>query len=172
MDKEHPLAYSGSGKVYYHRHMASIMLGRWITSAEVVHHIDGDKTNNNLHNLAIMSAEDHASLHKPSEKVSLTCKVCGESFKLPKYKVKPGSTCSLKCKSINSRSPTCNITKEALEELIWRYPYTVVAGMIGLSDNGVRRRAASLGCLMPPPRFHLKSKTQRVEIASKFNISL
>lgn len=39
----HPLA-NKSGKVYEHRYVMSNHLGRWITTDEVVHHKDDDRT--------------------------------------------------------------------------------------------------------------------------------
>ena len=38
-------------------------IGRELKKGEVVHHIDGDKTNNNINNLALMDITAHARLH-------------------------------------------------------------------------------------------------------------
>ena len=46
-DPKHPLA-NASGIVYYHRHVMSVHLGRWITSEEIVHHKDENRTNNSI----------------------------------------------------------------------------------------------------------------------------
>ena len=46
-----------------HRHLMEEHIGRKLTSKEVVHHIDGDKANNILSNLKLMSVGAHVSLH-------------------------------------------------------------------------------------------------------------
>lgn len=45
-------------------------IGRKILMDEVVHHIDGDKTNNNENNLALMTRSGHARLHRHEDKIS------------------------------------------------------------------------------------------------------
>lgn len=47
----------------YHRWLMEQKLGRKLDSNEFVHHIDGDKSNNNVSNLCIMSRSEHARLH-------------------------------------------------------------------------------------------------------------
>ncbi len=39
-------------------------LGRRLLPKEVVHHVDGDKTNNNIDNLALMTQSGHGRLHR------------------------------------------------------------------------------------------------------------
>lgn len=58
----HP-ATNARGYVYEHRIVAEKKLGRYLRSDEVVHHIDGNKTNNSPDNLIVLSNEDHATLH-------------------------------------------------------------------------------------------------------------
>lgn len=60
----------GKGKAFTkilgrHSHMviAEEFLGRQLTKDEAVHHIDGNKLNNNYDNLMVMSKSDHAKLH-------------------------------------------------------------------------------------------------------------
>lgn len=48
-----------------HRTAAEKMLGRPLTSEEVVHHVDGDKRNNAPENLLVLPSQSaHAALHK------------------------------------------------------------------------------------------------------------
>jgi hypothetical protein len=46
-----------------HRIVAEEKLGRALEKGEIVHHIDGNKRNNNPDNLEIMTQSEHASLH-------------------------------------------------------------------------------------------------------------
>lgn len=49
---------------YVHRAVASSVLGRELRRAENVHHIDGDRKNNDKSNLLVLSASVHGKLHK------------------------------------------------------------------------------------------------------------
>ena len=48
---------------YEHRHLMEQSLGRKLTNDEDVHHIDGDKLNNNLCNLVVLTKREHAIKH-------------------------------------------------------------------------------------------------------------
>lgn len=61
---------TGSNKGYQktygrhtHRIIAEQILGRPLKSDEIVHHIDGNKRNNNPDNLMVMTQSEHAHLH-------------------------------------------------------------------------------------------------------------
>lgn len=58
----HPEADS-QGRVWVHRIKVEKSIGRRLKEGEVVHHKDGNKENNNIKNLQIMTAYDHAMLH-------------------------------------------------------------------------------------------------------------
>lgn len=47
----------------YHRHIAETVLGRKLNKDEAVHHKDGNKFNNELRNLEIMTLSKHARMH-------------------------------------------------------------------------------------------------------------
>ena len=49
--------------VYEHRHVMEKMLGRKLRSDEHVHHIDGDKSNNSIKNLELLSSSEHRRHH-------------------------------------------------------------------------------------------------------------
>ena len=53
-----------------HRKIMEEYLGRKLTRYEVVHHIDGDKSNNDINNLALMTLEEHSRLHMTGRKLS------------------------------------------------------------------------------------------------------
>lgn len=45
-------------------------IGRRLLRDEVVHHIDGDRSNNNTNNLALMTRSAHTRLHKREQRIS------------------------------------------------------------------------------------------------------
>lgn len=58
-----------NGKFYYkHRLIMEKSLGRKLKKSEIVHHLDGDTTNNSLENLVITNRADHLILHDPLSK--------------------------------------------------------------------------------------------------------
>lgn len=61
---------TGEGKSYEktygrhtHRIVAEQMLGRPLKKGEIVHHIDGNKRNNDKSNLKVMTQSEHCRLH-------------------------------------------------------------------------------------------------------------
>ena len=58
---EHP--YCTKRYVAEHRIVMEKHLGRYLTDNEVVHHLNGNKTDNNIGNLIVLSISDHSKLH-------------------------------------------------------------------------------------------------------------
>lgn len=46
-----------------HRSLVEDFLGRKLSKEEIIHHIDGDKLNNSITNLRIVSRSEHAKIH-------------------------------------------------------------------------------------------------------------
>ena len=53
-----------NNRQYEHREVMEKHLERKLTSREVVHHIDGDKLNNDIDNLVITNRADHMDIHR------------------------------------------------------------------------------------------------------------
>lgn len=136
-DVNHPLA-AKNGKVFYHRHVASVREGRWIDSEEHIHHKDEDKTNNGFDNLMILSSSEHSQLHKPKPPQK-ACGVCGTIFDPDK----PWSKfCSPKCSQDNQ-------SKNSIE-LVWNTyqtegSYSAAGRKLGISDVAVKKRLKKAG---------------------------
>lgn len=59
---DHPSATS-NGVVMEHRLVMEEKLGRYLEKGEIVHHIDGDKSNNNPDNLTVKTRSQHVQEH-------------------------------------------------------------------------------------------------------------
>lgn len=56
--------YYGYTSSVNHRKVMEKHIGRPLEKKEIVHHIDGDRLNNDIDNLCLMTMSEHAALHK------------------------------------------------------------------------------------------------------------
>lgn len=85
--------YIGGRYVYEHRLIAEQIIGRMLETGEIVHHKDGDKLNNSVENLEVLTKEIHDSHHsilrmKFSE---VECTGCGKKITIQNKKLKERS---------------------------------------------------------------------------------
>lgn len=67
--------------IYEHREVMAQKLGRPLRSDEHVHHIDGDRSNNDPTNLELLTPSEHAKRHASEpEMLELACLLCGAAF--------------------------------------------------------------------------------------------
>lgn len=131
LDKEHPLANS-QGKVYYHRHVASLSLGRWLKPNEDTHHRDGIKDNNLPDNLEVMTRSEHARHHQP-DLVKRECEHCGVDTTNKRF-------CSHICAQL-ARRKVGRPAKQVLAKEIANHSWVSLGKRYGVSDNAVRKWA-------------------------------
>ena len=63
---------SNKNRVLFHFLVVEEYLGRFLKKDEIVHHIDGDKLNNDINNLWISNSSKHAKAHKSTEDIVYT----------------------------------------------------------------------------------------------------
>jgi ribosomal protein L37AE/L43A len=67
--KSYPYRPGGYRSIREHVYVMELHLNRRLEKDDVVHHIDGDKTNNKLDNLFLTTTAEHNKLHGCSEKL-------------------------------------------------------------------------------------------------------
>ena len=95
-----------------HRVVIEEHIGRKLNRNEYVHHINGDKKDNRIENLCIMSPKDHNDLHQTKNPKIKICKICGKEFEPPVKHRKRNTICSKECWIIWQKQSTPYKPKE------------------------------------------------------------
>jgi IMP dehydrogenase/GMP reductase len=86
------LIHDGNDYILEHRKIMEGHLKRRLEDNEVIHHIDGNKKNNNVNNLTAMTRNEHSAMHKNIEKIIfnlLSLGIVGFDRKNKKYYITP-----------------------------------------------------------------------------------
>jgi hypothetical protein len=67
--KSYPYRKGGYRSIRQHQYVMELHLNRALVKGEIVHHIDGNKTNNELENLYLTTVHEHNKLHAESEQI-------------------------------------------------------------------------------------------------------
>ena len=155
LDKEHPLSCK-AGKVYYHRHVYSVKIGKWIDRSYHVHHIDENKQNNDPSNLQAVSPSKHGRKHTTTGNLAKKVKTCPICKK--KFITQRDECCSISCSSsLKNKGGIHNrISKEELEKLLWQIPTTKIAIRLGCSDVMINKLCKKWNISKPPRGYWAK----------------
>lgn len=146
MSKGHRRA-NKDGYVYKHILVAEQKLGRPLKDEEVVHHIDGNRRNNDPVNLMVFATNsDHVLYHKGHEYVEVcgvcfcinesrtqnaTCTICGNDV------YADGNMCR-ECRAITRRIVQ-RPSRQELKELIRNNTFVFIANRFNVTDNTIRK---------------------------------
>jgi hypothetical protein len=81
-----------------HRLVVERHLGRALLSTELVHHVNGDKRDNRIENLQVVSAKEHSAHHLQKHPILKVCEVCAAVFEPHPTKRARKRSCSKACR--------------------------------------------------------------------------
>lgn len=134
-------------KVSYHRWVWEQAHGP-IPPGMIVHHVDGDRRNNDLGNLRLMTHAEHARLHNDRHPRAKVCAACGAAFTPAPTKRASAKTCSRDCLRSHMRAVArrtrgnAKLTLEQVAEiraLIGTMPQKAIAERYGVSPPTITR---------------------------------
>lgn len=140
------------GYIYEHRYVMEKVIGRPLTRGESVHHKDGNKSNNTIENLELLSRCEHSRLHSKERAKKLghhlkeekLCRRCGSPTS--KY----GTLCG-KCSLEDSHRIKLPPLDE-FQRMIDNSTLEDVARVVGVSSNAVRKWIKKLGLHYTPKK--------------------
>ena len=146
-------------KYYVHRLVMEKYLGRQLNRGEQTHHVDGNKLNNNIENLQIVSASEHAKIEAV---------VKGWELREDQYCISCGKKCCDKNGSITGMCQDCSHiskrkfdpSKEELEIKVWSSSMVDVAKYYNVSDKAIAKRCKLLKIEIPPIGYWLRRENK------------
>ena len=125
---------SYKGWEYEHRYLMEVAIGRVLSSDEVVHHVNGDRLDNRLENLAVMTRTEHTLLHAGVDAMS-RCERCGKPIS---KRARLCNDCARESESVMPRTDDIS-TAVSIATDVMEHGYNAVARKFGISDNGLRK---------------------------------
>lgn len=122
-------------------------------------HKNGNNRDNRLENLCFLCPNCHSQTKTYAGRNSMKkSRVCINCKSLTKGKGKICVTCVYK-----SQPKKFSITKQELEDLIKKYPFTTIGKKFGVSDNAIRKRCRVMGVEIPKREKGYWSNLKRVK---------
>jgi hypothetical protein len=84
-------------KCLEHRYIYSQYVKRPLLKGELIHHKNGDKSDNRIENLEIMTPKEHSIFHNQKHPFTKKCEVCNTEYAPHPTKRKRSKTCSREC---------------------------------------------------------------------------
>lgn len=140
IDKNHPLG-NAQGKVYYHRHVMSVQIERWISGDEIVHHENGNRQDNRQINLSIKTKSEHAREHQLARGKPIAiipCHTCHAQTRNKKY-------CSFACGGLASRKPKPSLNE--LKTMLFEHSMEFIGETSGVSGATVKTWCLEYGLI-------------------------
>lgn len=97
-----------------HRYVMEQHLGRKLQRNEVVHHKNGNKLDNRLENLEVLTLAEHSRRHNQKYPDRKVCVICGRIFTPSPFHRERAKVCSEECKrELNSNASSIPINQYA-----------------------------------------------------------
>lgn len=151
----HPLA--SNGMVFFARHVASQMLGEWLTANQVVIHLDGNRQNCQPENLSVITRAELVR-RWPSHQVKRVTLICANPDCREPFDVIPSDSdrrfCSPECARAMTRR--FHVDPKEMAQMAWEMPTVKIAKEYGVSDKAIEKFCKKHGIEKPPRGYWAK----------------
>lgn len=122
------------GWEYEHRYLIEVKIGRKLDRFEVVHHRNGNKLDNRIENLELMTIAGHTSLHSTKHQVH-RCEVCGCII----------SRGAKRCVKHSHVGNLCSVSVEELVNSVAECGFEATGKKYSVSGTAIRRKLIRSG---------------------------